>query len=353
MKKISFMELIKPSNKKIKVVVEMSGNHQGTLKGAKKFINSAIKSGAEIIKFQVYTPDTITLNSNNKDFLVRSPGKWKKYQNLHSLYKKAHTPWEWVKSLTQILDKKKIAWFASPFDISSVNFLEKLKCPAYKIASPEITDINLIEKIASKKKPIIISTGLASIKDIDLAINTIKKYHKNFAILKCVSAYPTPYKDLNLKGISLLKKRYKCEVGFSDHTVDDLASKIAVCLGATIIEKHFKIDDDKKSIDEHFSMKLSKLKKFKKDLNDIQVCIGRENLAISKSAKKNLSGRRSLYVSNNIKKGEKFSTNNTKSIRPSFGMHPKYLDKILGKRSNKDLKKGDRIKWSLINKKFL
>lgn len=348
MNRISFKELIKPTNKKIKVIVEMSGNHQGTIKGAKKFINSAIRSGAEIIKFQVYTPDTITLKSNNKDFFVRSSGKWKKYQNLYNLYKKAHTPWRWIKSLAKILDKKKIAWFASPFDISSVNFLEKLNCPAYKIASPEITDTNLINKIALTKKPVLLSTGVATIKDIDLAIKTIRKYHNNYAILKCVSAYPTPYEDLNLQGINLLKKRYKCEVGFSDHTVDDLASKVAVCLGATIIEKHFKVDNDINSIDEHFSMKLSELKKFQEDLNNIPVCIGKENLAISKSAKQALSGRRSLYVSNNIRKGEKFSNKNIKSVRPSFGLHPKYLVKILGKKSNKDLKIGDRVKLSLI-----
>ena len=348
MNKILFKELIKPTNKKVKVIVEMSGNHQGTLKGAMKFINSAIKSGAEIIKFQVYTPDTITLNSNNKDFFVRSSGKWKKYQNLYNLYKKAHTPWGWIKSLAKILNKKKISWFASPFDNSSVDFLEKLNCPAYKIASPEITDINLIKKIALTKKPVLFSTGVATIKDIDLAIKTINKHHKNYAILKCVSSYPTPYEDLNLKGINLLKKRYKCEVGFSDHTVDDLASKVAVCLGATIIEKHFKVDNDINSIDEHFSMRLSQLKKFQEDLNNIQLCMGKENLAISKSAKQGLSGRRSLYVSNNIKKGEKFSNNNIKSVRPSFGLHPKYLDKILGKKSNKDLKIGDRVKLSLI-----
>jgi len=352
MKNSLFRQLVKSSNKKISVIVEMSGNHQGSLNGAKKFINTSIKSGADIIKFQVYTPDTITLNIKKKDFLVKSEGKWKKHKDLYSLYKKAHTPWKWIEPLTKILNKREIAWFASPFDSSAVNFLEKLKCPAYKVASPEITDINLIEKITSTNKPILLSTGVATIKDIDLAIKIIKKKHNKYAILKCVTAYPAPINELNLKGISLLKKRYKCAVGFSDHTIGDLASKVAVSLGATIIEKHFKVDGDKKSIDEHFSMNLSKLQKFKKELNDTQTCLGEEKLDISNSAKKNMNGRRSLYVCKNIKKGEKFTTENIKSVRPSFGLHPKFFKKIIGKKSKRDLKYGTRLKMSLIKNNF-
>jgi len=348
MKNSLFRQLVKFNNKKISVIVEMSGNHQGSLSGAKRFINTSIKSGADIIKFQVYTPDTITLNTKKRDFLVKSGDKLKKYKDLYSLYKKAHTPWEWIEPLTKILNKKKIAWFASPFDITAVNFLEKLKCPAYKIASPEITDISLIEKIASMNKPILLSTGVATIKDIDLALKTIKKKHNKYAILKCVSAYPTPINELNLRGINLLKKKYKCAVGFSDHTIGDLASKVAVSLGATIIEKHFKVDGDEKTIDQHFSMNLSKLKKFKKELNNVQDCLGKENLDILKSAKKSMSARRSLYVCKDIKKGEKFTSENIKSVRPSFGLHPKFLKKITGEKSNRDLKSGDRLTMSLI-----
>ena len=353
MKNSLFRKLIKFNNTKIFVVVEMSGNHQGSLKGAKKFINTAIKYGADIIKFQVYTPDTITLNTKKKDFLVNSGDKWKKYNNLYSLYKKAYTPWTWIETLTKILNKKKISWFATPFDITSVNFLKKLKCPAYKIASPEITDLNLIEKIASMNKPILLSTGLATIADIDLAIKTIKKKHNKFAILKCVSAYPTPMNELNLRGINLLKNRYKCPVGFSDHTIGDLAAKVAVSLGATIVEKHFKVDGDKNSIDNYFSMKLSKLKKFKKGLNNIQICLGKENLDILKSAKKNMKIRRSLYICKDIKRREEFTLDNIKSVRPSFGLHPKFLKKIIGKKSNKDLKIGERLSMSLIKNKFI
>jgi hypothetical protein len=348
MKNSLFRKLVKYDNKKISVIVEMSGNHRGSLNGAKKFINTSIKSGADIIKFQVYTPETITLNVKNKDFLVKADNKWSKHKNLYSLYKKACTPWSWIEELTKILNKKNIAWFASPFDITAVNFLEKLKCPAYKIASPEITDVCLIEKIASMNKPIFLSTGVATIEDIDLAIKIIKKKHDKFAILKCVSAYPAPINELNLKGINLLKKRYKCAVGYSDHTIGDLASKVAVSLGATIIEKHFKMDGDKKSIDQHFSMNLSKLKKFKKELYNIQISLGEEDLDILKSAKKNMSSRRSLYVYNDIMKGEKFTVDNIKSVRPAFGLHPKFLKKILGRKANKDLKSGIRMSMSFI-----
>lgn len=178
-----FEKITNPKNNEVKIIAEMSGNHQGTFKGANKFVRQAVKMGADAIKFQVYRADTITLNSNKKDFLVKSKGVWGKFKTLHDLYEEAHTPWEWISKLANLLNSKKFPWFASPFDISSVDFLEKLNCQAYKIASPEITDIPLIEKIALTKKPIILSTGLASLKDIDLVVKTIKKNIKNFQSL--------------------------------------------------------------------------------------------------------------------------------------------------------------------------
>ena len=344
-----FEKIIYPKNNEVKIIAEMSGNHQGTFKGANKFVRQAIKMGADAIKFQVYRPDTITLNSNKKDFLVKSEGVWGKFKTLHDLYEEAHTPWEWISKLANSLNSKKFPWFASPFDISSVDFLEELNCQAYKIASPEITDIPLIEKIALTKKPIILSTGLASLKDIDLVVKTIKKKHKKFSILKCVSSYPNPLKDLNLLSIKLIKDRYKCSVGFSDHTIGDLAAKVAVTQGATIIEKHFKNDNDDFSIDSHFSMELSDLQQFKTDLNNINIILGNDNMVLPPSARKNISGRRSLYVSKNILKGEKFSTENVKSVRPSFGLHPKYLKKIIGKKAKKNLKFADRVSLKSVD----
>jgi len=344
-----FEKIIYPKNNEVKIIAEMSGNHQGTFKGANKFVRQAIKMGADAIKFQVYRPDTITLNSNKKDFLVKSEGVWGKFKTLHDLYEEAHTPWEWISKLANSLNSKKFPWFASPFDISSVDFLEELNCQAYKIASPEITDIPLIEKIALTKKPIILSTGLASLKDIDLVVKTIKKKHKKFSILKCVSSYPNPLKDLNLLSIKLIKDRYKCSVGFSDHTIGDLAAKVAVTQGATIIEKHFKNDNDDFSIDSHFSMELSDLQQFKTDLNNINIILGNDNMGLPPSARKNISGRRSLYVSKNILKGEKFSTENVKSVRPSFGLHPKYLKRIIGKKAKKNMKFADRVSLKIVD----
>ena len=338
-----FEKIIEPKNNEIKIIAEMSGNHQGTFTGANKFVNQAIKMGADAVKFQVYKANTITLNSNKKDFLVKSEGVWGKFKSLYDLYEKAYTPWEWISKLANSLNSKKFPWFASPFDNSSVDFLEELKCQAYKIASPEITDIPLIERITLTKKPIILSTGLASTKDIDLAVKTIKKKHKKFAILKCVSSYPTPLKDLNLHSIKSIKDRYKCSVGFSDHTIGDLAAKVAVTQGATIIEKHFKNDDDDLSIDSHFSMKLSKLNQFKNDLNNINIILGNSSMALSSSAKKNVFAKRSLYVSQSILKGERFTKDNIKSVRPSFGLHPKYLKKIIGKKAKKNMKFADRV----------
>lgn len=350
MKKNFFENIVKQKNKDIKIIAEMSGNHQGRYGGANKFVKQAIKMGADAIKFQVYTADTITLNSNKKDFLVKSGGIWGKYKTLHDLYDKAHTPWSWIYKLATYLNAKKFPWFASPFDNTSVDFLEKLNCQAYKIASPEISDIPLIEKIVKTRKPIILSTGLATLSDLNLVVNTIKKKHKKFVILKCVSSYPNPLKDLNLSSIKLIKEKYNCVVGFSDHTIGDLAAKVAVTQGATIIEKHFKNDGDKLSIDSHFSMELSKLKQFKSDLNKINIILGKKKLTLSKSAKKNFSGRRSLYISKNILKGERLSVDNMKSVRPSFGLHPKYFKKLIGKKVKKNMKFADRVTKKIIEK---
>ncbi len=351
MKKNFFENIIRHENKDVKIIAEMSGNHQGRYEGANKFVKQAIKMGADVIKFQVYTADTITLNSNKKDFIVKTDGVWGKFKTLHNLYDKAHTPWNWIYKLATYLNTKKFPWFASPFDETSVDFLEKLDCKAYKIASPEITDIPLIEKIVKTRKPIILSTGLATLNDLDLAVKTIKKKHKRFAILKCVSSYPNPLKDLNLSSIKLIKEKYNCVVGFSDHTIGDLAAKVAVTQGAKIIEKHFKNDGDKFSIDSHFSMELSKLKQFKSDLNNINIILGKKKLMLSKSARKNFSGRRSLYISKNIAKGEKLTIDNIKSVRPGFGLHPKHFKKIIGKKVKKNMKFADRV-TNKITEKF-
>ena len=348
MSKSIFRKLVNFNNQKVFVIAEMSGNHKNSKAVAKNFIIEAMKNGADIIKFQVYKPETITFKSNNKDFRVDKSSLWNNYNNLFELYSKAYTPWDWIKELATILDKKKFPWFASPFDKTAVDFLESINCKAYKIASPEITDVGLIEYVAKTKKPIIVSTGLADEKDLDLAINTIKKIHSQFAILKCTSAYPTPPEHLNLKAIPELKKIYNCPIGFSDHTIGFDSAKTAVALGATIIEKHFKIDSDKTSIDEHFSAKLSELKNFKTEIDLVLKSLGKKTLKIENSVQGSLNGRRSLYVVKDIKKGEKFSYDNVRSIRPSFGLHPKYLKKIIKKKASKNIKSGSRLKQDLV-----
>ncbi len=339
MKNNFFKKILDVKSKKVFLICEVSGNHNNSFIHLKKLINQAIKQKVDLVKFQVYKPETLTLDHISSDFKILNKNQWSKHKNLYNLFKTSHTPWNWIKKLTKILNKKKINWFASAFDQTSVDFLEKINCKAYKIASPEITDINLIQYIAKKRKPIILSTGMAEKNDIDLAVKSIKKYHTKYAILKCTSKYPAFYKDLNLSTISKIKKKYKCPVGFSDHTKDNLASIVSVLYGATIVEKHFKLDDDITSVDSHFSVPISNYKVLKETLNNVYLCIGSESMGF-KINNDQKNSRRSIYVSNNIKKNYKITKDNIKSIRPGYGLHPKYLKKILGKSVKRDLKYG-------------
>ncbi len=342
-----FKKIFDKKNKEKILICEISSNHSNNYNKAKKLIIEAIKQKVDLVKFQVYTPDILTLNCNSKEFLIKNK-KWKKHKNLYKLFKKSHTPWEWIKKLVKILDKNNISWFASAFDESSVDFLESLNCKAYKIASAEITDINLINYIAKKNKPIILSTGMSEEKDLNLAVKTIKKYHSKFAILKCTSKYPSSYKDLNLSSIIKIKNKYKCVVGFSDHTLDNLAANISVVFGSTIIEKHFKLDKDKTSTDSHFSSPISNYQMIKKSINDVYSSIGNENLGF-KISNEQKNSRRSIYISKDIKKNDKININNVKSIRPGYGLHPKFLKKIFGKTVKKNLKYGSPLFLKDIN----
>lgn len=341
------LKLFNLSNKSIFVICEISGNHNNSFKHVKHFLNEIVKQKVDLVKFQVYKPETLTINSNKKDFKLKNNKSWKNYGNLYNLFSKSYTPWKWIEKSVKILNKKKISWFASPFDFSSVDFLEKLNCKIYKIASPEITDVNLIDYIAKTKKPIIISTGMSNLKDLDLAVKTIKKRHNKFAILKCTSDYPAKYPDLNLSSIPKLKKRYKCPIGFSDHTVDDIASIVAVAFGATIVEKHFKTDNDNSSVDNHFSFAISNYNKFKKNLHNSSQSVGNIRNILKLPYKKKIQ-RRSIYVTEKIKKNEKFTLKNTKSVRPGLSLHPKFYDKILGKKTKKNLSIGSRIKLEYL-----
>ena len=333
------------------IVAELSGNHNLSWDRMKKLIISAKKSGADIIKIQTYTADTITLNSNKRDFKINKKTPWKKSKNMWELYKSAYTPWQWHKNIFQLCKQIDIPVFSTPFDETAVDFLEKLKCPAYKIASAEIGHIPLLKKVAKTNKPIIISNGLANFKDLKFAINFLKKNGcKKYAILQCVSAYPSPLKEQNLATINKLKEIFKCPVGISDHTIEMIAPLTSVSIGASIIEKHFNLNDKTKTVDSFFSIKEKNFKKMVQKIRKIEEVIGNIDLGVSKSSKRNLNSKRSIYISEYIKKGEKITKNNIRVVRPSFSLDPKYYFKILGKKAKKNFNVGDRIKLKDINK---
>ena len=333
------------------IVAELSGNHNGDFRRMKDLIIKAKESGADMIKLQTYTADTITLNSNKKDFLINKKTPWKKNKNLWSLYNKAYTPWNWHKKIFDLGKKLKIDIFSSPFDEKAVDLLEKLDCPAYKIASAEINHIPLIEKIAKTKKPVIISIGLASLKDIKLALKILKKNkNKKIIVLQCVSSYPSPLNEQNLKIIPQIKKKFGVIAGLSDHTLGNTAALTSVALGASLIEKHFNLDDNKKTVDSFFSIKSVNFKKMVNEVRNIEVLMGNGKFGVSKSSKKNLNSMRSIYVSKKINMGEKISKANIKVVRPAFGLHPKYFKKVLGKKVNKTLYFGDKLKLKYISR---
>lgn len=330
------------------ICVEMSGNHQGSLDVAIDFLHLAKKYGADFLKVQVYKPDTITFDSELPDFRVQADNEWAQYSTLYDLYSEAFTPWDWIETI--FLESKKIGMvtFASPFDFSAIDFLESLDCPAYKIASPEITDHNLIRKCAKTGKPVILSTGLASKKDLNDAVEVLKEENALFLILKCVSAYPTQLIDMNVSTMSYLKQNYNCNVGLSDHSIGNSAAFAASALGATLIEKHFKVPGDNSSVDSTFSMELSELPDFKKSIESIYLSVGKPTLDLPHKAKISFSGRRSLYVVEKMKKGDIFTYKNLRSIRPCYGLHPKYLNSIIGKKAAFDIEPGCRMDWPLI-----
>ena len=332
------------------IVAEISANHCGKLSTMKSLILKLKKAGADAIKIQAYEASTITIDSKKKDFRIKKNNTWAKYNTLFSLYKTAQTPFSWYPKIFNFCKKNKIIIFASVFDEKSLSILEKLKCPAYKIASPEITDISLISTVSKTKKPIIISNGLASESDLKLAINTVRKQkNPNLVVLKCTSSYPAPINEINLLTMKDINKKYKTLVGYSDHTNGYQISINAASLGACLIEKHVGLKN-MKSVDSFFSLNTEEFKEMVKIIRDNEIANGNINYNISKSSIKNLNGRRSLYVVKDIKKGEKFTKKNIRSIRPTFGMHPKFLSQFLNKACNKSLRKGSRLLWKHLKK---
>ena len=349
MKQNSLDKLFDPACHNVPAIcVEMSGNHQGSEQAAIHFARAAKDAGADLLKLQVYRPDTITIKSDREDFRLSKDNDWAEYGTLYSLYEQAHTPWDWIRTIFAEANRIELPVWASPFDPTAVELLEELNCPYYKIASPEITDLGLIEACARTGKPIVMSTGLASVNDLDDAVEVVRNYGSPLMILKCVSAYPTPVHDMNVATIPWLREKYGCPVGLSDHTLGAEAAYAATALGAAMIEKHFRLPDDNSSVDAGFSMSLDQLPALKASLSAVHSAIGKATLELPEIAKPSLSGRRSLYIVKNMKAGEVITSDNVRSIRPCFGMAPKYLPKILGRKVNRDILSGERMTWDLV-----
>jgi len=324
------------------IIAELSANHNGSLQNALDTIKAAKECGADAIKLQTYTADTLTLDSNKDDFLIKGGTLWDG-KKLYDLYKEAYTPWEWHKELFDYARSLGIDIFSTPFDKSAVDFLEQFEPSAYKIASFEITDYELVRYTASKMKPVIISTGIATKQEIQDVVDICKNEgNHDIILLKCTSAYPAPLEDANLLTIPDIKKSFGTEVGFSDHTLGDTAPIIAVTLGAKVIEKHFILDRSIGGADAEFSMDKTEFTQMVKAIRDTQKLLG--GITYNETNVKGRAFCRSLYIAQDIKKGELLSEENIRSVRPGYGLHPKYLKDILGKATKADLYFGDRLK---------
>ncbi len=331
------------------IIAELSANHNHDLKIAKETIKAAKKAGADAIKLQTYTPDTITIDCDSEYFQLKSGTIWDG-QSLYELYKKAYTPWEWHEELFETAKKEGLICFSTPFDFSAIDFLEKFDPPYYKIASFEITDIPLIEYAASKGKPMIISTGIATLQEIEDAIAACKNSGNNdITLLKCTSAYPAPIEEANLLTIPDMRKRFGTKVGLSDHTLGSSVAVAAAALGAEVIEKHFILDRDLGGPDASFSMEPEEFAYMVKQIREVEKALGKVTYEPSEKVKNSRIFKRSLFVVADIKKGEIFTDKNIKSIRPGDGLPPKYLNEIFGKRANCDIKRGTPLKWDFID----
>ncbi len=329
------------------IIAELSANHLQKYDNAVKLIKTAKEAGADAIKLQTYTPDTITIDCNSEYFQIKQGTLWDS-QTLYELYKKAYTPWEWQPKLKKIAEEESLICFSSVFDKTAVDFLEGINVSAYKIASLEITDIPLIEYVASKRKPIIISTGIATLSDIEEAVNVCKRMgNEQIALLKCVSAYPTPLEDVNLRTIPNLADTFKTVVGLSDHTLGISVPIASVVLGACIIEKHLTLDRKLGGPDAAFSLEPEEFKTMVKSVREVEKALGKISYDLTEKMKKSREFSRSLFVVKEIKTGEVFTEENIRSIRPGYGLSPKYLKKILGKQAIQDIKKGTPLSWEL------
>ncbi|CAG7841059.1 Pseudaminic acid synthase [Clostridium haemolyticum] len=336
-------------NQKTFIIAEMSANHMQDYNRAVEIIKKAKWAGADAIKLQTFTPDTITLDCDNEYFQIKQGTIWDG-TTLHKLYQTAYTPWKWQPKLKKVAEELGLVFFSSPFDYTSVDFLEEMNVPAYKIASFEINDIPLIEYIASKGKPIIISTGIARIGDIQDALDACKRMgNENVVLLKCTSAYPSPVEDINLNTIPNMIDTFNVVAGLSDHTMGHTVALGAVALGAKMVEKHLTLRREDGGVDAKFSMEPEEFKAMVDAIRDLEKALGIVTYDLTEKQKNSREHSRSLFVVKDIQKGEEFNTENIKSIRPGFGLETKYIKDILGKKASCDIKKGTPMEWSLIN----
>ena len=330
------------------IVAELSANHNMDIGRAKEIIRMAKEAGADAVKLQTYMADTITIDCDNDYFQIKQGTIWDG-TTLYKLYKTAYTPWEWQAELKRYAEEMGLICFSSPFDFSAVDFLEKIDVPAYKIASFEITDIPLIRKIARLGKPVIISTGIARLADIELAVETCKKENNNqIILLKCTSSYPAKPEDMNLKTIQSMEETFNCVVGLSDHSMGSTVAVAGVSLGAKIVEKHLTLKRSDGGPDSKFSMEVEEFKEMCSQIRITEKAIGTVTYELAEGQIREREHSRSLFVVEDMEEGEIFTEYNVRSIRPGFGLHTKHYDKILGKKATKNIKKGTPLSWELI-----
>jgi pseudaminic acid synthase len=331
------------------IIAEMSGNHNQSLERALAIVDAAAEAGAHALKLQTYTPDTMTLNLREREFYISDPKSLWKERSLYELYQEAYTPWEWHKPIFDRCREKGIIGFSTPFDATAVDFLEALDVPCYKIASFENTDIPLIKKVAKCGKPMIISTGMASVEDLYLTVKTARENGCNdIVLLKCTSSYPSSPENTNLVTIPHLRELFNVEVGLSDHTMGVGAACASVALGASVIEKHFTLCRAEGGVDSAFSMEPHEMKLLVTETTKAWLALGQITYGITEAEKKSMIFRRSLYVSKDIKSGETLTPENLRAIRPGLGLSPKYYEILLGKKVNCDVKRGTAFSWELL-----
>lgn len=341
------MNMYQLMQKQTYIIAEMSANHAGSKKNAIEIIHAAKEAGADCIKIQTYTADTLTIDCDNKYFRIEN-GLWSG-ENLYSLYQKAYTPWEWQADLKAEADTLGIDFLSTPFDKSSVDFLEEIGIEFYKIASFEMVDIPLLEYVASKGKPIIISTGMATLAEIEEAVHAVhrQKNHK-IALLRCASAYPAITDEMNLKTMQNMADVFGVPVGLSDHSMGSVGAVTAVALGAKIIEKHFCLERSLENPDAAFSMNPQEFKQMVKDIRQAEKAIGQVKYGVSEQEKSNIVFRRSIFCVKDIAKGEKLTEENIRVIRPGYGLSPKYYSQVLGQVALQDIKRGTPLEFGMI-----